>query len=107
MNIIDYYFTPHKYCLVEYSDTNTIVEKFHRLGFETNLLAQHDEGQQLSGHLIYPDGHQLHVRVYEIETGMYGYIPHYEYNIFRPVRHLACTDLSFNHGCKLFTELWK
>jgi len=76
------------------------------LGAMLDYPFQHYKKQCLSGHVFYPDGHQLHIRVFPLKKG-YGIKAHYEWNAeYHPLRHLACKDLSYPTGCRMLKKLW-
>jgi hypothetical protein len=95
-----------KHCINTDLDLCEIRERLVKLGATLDYPFQHYKRQCLSGHIFYPDAHQLHIRVFPLKKG-YGLKAHYEWNAeFHPLRHLACKDLSYPEGARMLRRLW-
>lgn len=95
-------------CIRTHRNLENLRDKLESMGFLLDYPFQHYKDQVLSGHKFFDDGHQLHVRVFPTKGGDYGIKAHYEWNAeYHPFRHLACSDLSYPKGCRMFKKLWK
>lgn len=95
-----------KHCITLDMGICEIRDRLIELGATLDYPFQHYKKQCLSGHVFYPDAHQLHIRVFPLKHG-FGMKAHYEWNAeFHPLRHLACKDLSYPKGAKMLKRLW-
>lgn len=95
-----------KHCITTDMDICEIRKRLVELGATLDYPFQHYKKQCLSGHIFYPDTHQLHIRVFPLGHG-FGMKAHYEWNAeFHPLRHLACNDLSYPKGAGILKRLW-
>jgi len=71
-----------------------------------NPLQYHHKGQILSGHTVYTNGRQFHVRCYDRGEGLFGLKGHTEWNgEVHLLRHLAAFEVDYQQGCRRLRKL--